>query len=184
MGSGKRQEAGGLPGHYDVSTRKLGSHHWLLPLIQEGVEEREEQQRQLGQQRHPVVEVVRVCGAGVVGAQSLSCAIDPCQSPLEVLPDWRQCSVRNTVPFHTWAKIFGPVFVLSSAPGTQPEQDGYALYIKWLNSGTEPGALLHVWVISPLQCPGSTPTPAADLCPFILWEFIEHLLYARPQLRC
>lgn len=98
MGAGKRQEAGGLPGHYDISTRRLGSHHWLLPLIQEGIEEREEQQRQLGQQCHPVVEVVRVCGACVVGAQSLSCAIGPCQPALEVLPDGRQCSVRNHCP--------------------------------------------------------------------------------------
>ena len=57
----------------------------LSPLVQEGVEEREEQQGQLGQQRHPVVEVESVCRACVVGAQGPSGVVGPCQPPLEVL---------------------------------------------------------------------------------------------------
>lgn len=52
---------------------------WFSPLIQEGVEERKEQQRQLGQQCHPVVEVESVCGTGVVGARGrLGAAVGPC----------------------------------------------------------------------------------------------------------
>lgn len=59
----------------------------LSPLIQEGVEESEEQQGQLGQQRHPVVEVEGIRRARVVGAQGRGSAVGPHQPPLEVLPD-------------------------------------------------------------------------------------------------
>lgn len=65
------------------------------PLVQEGVEECEEQQRQLGQQCHPVVEVEGICRARVVGAQGLSGAVGPCQTPLEVLPGCQGSGVQG-----------------------------------------------------------------------------------------
>lgn len=115
-----------------VSTRRLGSKGWFSPLIQEGVEECEEQQRQLGQQCHPVVEVERVCGTGVVAAQGLGAAVGPCQPPLEVLPHRETVQGQEALPPPTstsphLVSICGTVFAPFPAPGTQLELDVYTL---------------------------------------------------------
>lgn len=119
------------------STGRLESKGWFSPLIQEGVEECEKQKRQLGQQRHPVVEVESVCGTGVVGAQGLGAAVGPCQPPLEVLPHGETGQGQEALPpppppshlasISVWLKSVGAVSALFPAPGTQLELDGYTL---------------------------------------------------------
>lgn len=120
-----------------------GARPGLSPLVQEGVEKCEEQQGQLGQQRHPVVEVEGVCRAVVVGPQGPGGAIGHGQPPLEVLPGCRESGDRVTIqhtlrnpwpppranPHPGMARLVsvGTVLVLSPAPGTQSELGERAL---------------------------------------------------------
>lgn len=81
----------------------------LSPLVQERVEEREKQQGQLGQQRHPVVEVEGVCRASMVGAQGPGGAVGAHQPPLEILPGYRGTASPYNLP-----SVTPPAFSIAS----------------------------------------------------------------------